>query len=375
MKIQPISHNPFIDWMRGMSILCVILTHLSIHLPSSIQNSIQNILPKALYNIIFKSGFYGVIIFFVISGYLITQSSFKHFGSLENISLKHFYRLRFARIAPCLILLLLVLGILNYFEIPHFNLAEKHTSYSQALLSALSFQINVLQAKLNYLPATFDVLWSLSIEECFYVFFPLLCLFESRKVFFGFLISLILIAPFFRVFSHNEIWADHGYFSCFDSIAIGIFAYFVSQKKSFIQQNRLWILSLSLATFILVFFFRKFSFDIGISKWGLNNTLLSLSIAGLFMISSQSLRNRFINPINLLVRSFGKTSYEIYLSHSFVVIGFKSIFEFDSILNWMPIHLFSTLFIYFIAIFLCYVLGIFIARYFSIPMNQYLRGR
>ena len=61
----------------------------------------------------FGGGFLGVDIFFVISGFLITRLSIQRWGTLEQISIPAFYRLRFARIVPCLLLLLLVISVLH----------------------------------------------------------------------------------------------------------------------------------------------------------------------------------------------------------------------------------------------------------------------
>ena len=67
--MNPCNRNDGIDLLRGISILSVILSHCVIHMPFA-----QVFLPVALNNIIFHSGYYGVILFFVISGLIITST-------------------------------------------------------------------------------------------------------------------------------------------------------------------------------------------------------------------------------------------------------------------------------------------------------------
>ena len=156
--------NDGIDMLRGMSILAVILLHCVIHMPVA-----SDILPQNIFNIIFCSGYYGVIIFFVISGFLITATAIKKWGALQNIRVGQFYQMRFARIFPCLLALITLLSVLHCIGVASFTIQT--TSLSQAIFSALTFHINWLEAQTGYLPGNWDVLWSLSVEEMFYLFF------------------------------------------------------------------------------------------------------------------------------------------------------------------------------------------------------------
>lgn len=54
--------TPAIDALRGCAVLCVVLLHIQIHMPQE-QSLLGRILPQALFNIVFRSGYYGVIIF------------------------------------------------------------------------------------------------------------------------------------------------------------------------------------------------------------------------------------------------------------------------------------------------------------------------
>jgi peptidoglycan/LPS O-acetylase OafA/YrhL len=122
----------------------------------------------------------GVQIFFVISGFLITSTSLRRWGSLSAIRVLDFYRLRFARIAPLLLLLLAALSILHFAGTSGFVVSQETGGLGRALFAALTFHINLLEAQRGYLPASWDILWSLSVEEAFYVFFPLICRWAGR---------------------------------------------------------------------------------------------------------------------------------------------------------------------------------------------------
>lgn len=85
------NRNYSIDALRGISILLVILHHCYIHMPFA-----DNLLWSILMKILFWSGYYGVRIFFVISGFLITINTLIRYGSLQNISVSRFYLMRIA---------------------------------------------------------------------------------------------------------------------------------------------------------------------------------------------------------------------------------------------------------------------------------------
>jgi peptidoglycan/LPS O-acetylase OafA/YrhL len=130
--------------------------------------------------IIFQNGGNGFTVFFAISGFLITLTSLRRFGELGYIRAALFYRIRFARIAPLLLLVLTALSLLHWGSL-HSNAFEAwHVKSSvglpRALFSAVTFHLNWLEAKTGYLPANWDLMWSLSVEEMFYPFFPLVCL-------------------------------------------------------------------------------------------------------------------------------------------------------------------------------------------------------
>ena len=101
-KKMKIDYRPEIDGLRGISVISVIIYHLDLSL-----NNIN----------IFSSGFLGVDIFFVISGYLITTIIIKELIQTENFSFLYFYERRVRRILPVLLLIITVSWIISWFTL------------------------------------------------------------------------------------------------------------------------------------------------------------------------------------------------------------------------------------------------------------------
>jgi len=189
-------------------------------------------LPHQLVSSLVWNGQRGVQMFFAISGFLITSTALRRWGSLKAVDIGDFYRLRFARIGPLLLALLTVLSVLHLAHVENFVVSSKTGGLGRALIAALTFHVNVLEARRGYLPGSWDILWSLSVEEMFYLFFPILCwVFARRLGRFGgatkFLVPLLLLfvvlGPFARtVFAHgNEVWEEYSYLGGMDAIALG----------------------------------------------------------------------------------------------------------------------------------------------------------
>ncbi|HEX3880586.1 MAG TPA: acyltransferase, partial [Bryobacteraceae bacterium] len=212
-----------VDLLRGLAILLVLLNHVNIrlrgaHVPFSAG------LPAQLTSSLFWNGQRGVQIFFAISGFLITSTSLRRWGALSKVSPLDFYRLRFARIAPLLFLLLTILTALHFAHVKYFVVSPKTGGIGSALRAALTFRVNVLEANHGYLPANWDILWSLGVEEVFYLFFPLACRFLARrKILYVLLVCFVIAGPFARaVWSHgNEVWREYSYLGSMDAIALG----------------------------------------------------------------------------------------------------------------------------------------------------------
>ena len=147
-----------IDGLRGIAVLAVVTNHAAPDIP------------------IFESGFIGVDIFFVISGYLITTIILNDLDD-DRFSMVNFWARRIRRIFPTLILVLGVMVPVFYFVFGPYLQRDLLRNTIRATTFTSNFS-NMRQA--DYFGAqTLNPLlhlWSLSIEEQFYIFWPILCL-------------------------------------------------------------------------------------------------------------------------------------------------------------------------------------------------------
>ncbi|MFT4622719.1 MAG: peptidoglycan/LPS O-acetylase OafA/YrhL [Myxococcota bacterium] len=191
-------HVPGIDVWRGISVLLVVLHHVAIRMPLT-KSAAADWLPKRLMLALDWNGYEAVMVFFVISGFLITQHTLRRDGSPASVDLRGFWARRVARIAPPLLLLVAVLSVLHLLSVPHHTIDLERQSLAGAVVSALTLWLNVYEGRSGYLPGGWDVLWSLSIEEVFYLGFPLLLLATRRaRTLALVLIPFALLLPVFH---------------------------------------------------------------------------------------------------------------------------------------------------------------------------------
>lgn len=358
-----------IDLLRGLAIFFVLMNHVNMRLLGA-QVPYTRDLPPQLVSSLAWNGQFGVQMFFVVSGFLITSTTLRRWGSISAVSVRDFYALRFARIAPLLLLLLVVLSGLHLAHINGFIVPQKTGGLGRALFAALTFHINLLEAHRGYLPAGWDILWSLSVEEIFYLFFPLACrLFRREKFLTVPLLIFVILGPFARwyAFNQNSVWREYSYLGGMDAIAAGCLTALFLRKRA-LSRITLWALGVS-GTILLVFSlgFSIHTYMWGLGRNGLNMTVLAVGTAMLIAVAAQT---RWQAPRVLVpLLRLGQRSYEIYLTHIFVVLGFFSLF----LAVGKPMHYVPALFLVVIPI--AGLLGELVARGYSEPMNRWLRRR
>jgi peptidoglycan/LPS O-acetylase OafA/YrhL len=358
-----------VDLLRALAIFFVLMNHVNIRLLIAKVPYLKG-LPHQLTNSLVWNAQFGVQIFFAVSGFLITSTSLRRWGSLSRVSVRDFYLLRFARIAPLLLLLLAVLSVLHLANFNDYVVQAKTGGLGRALLAALTFHVNALEARRGYLPGSWDILWSLSVEEMFYLFFPVVCyLFGRGKMFVVLLLTFVVMGPFGRtVFAHgNALWQEKSYLGGMDAIALGcLTALFVARRRL----PRPLLLAMGgigtvLLVFILGFSVRMYSW--GLDRNGLDMTIVALGTCMVIIAATQThwRSPRVFTPFLLL----GQRSYEVYLTHMFVVFGFFHLFLWTG----KPMMAVPGLFI--TVIFFAVLLGELVARFYSEPMNRWLRNR
>ncbi|MGH8254074.1 MAG: acyltransferase family protein, partial [Steroidobacteraceae bacterium] len=109
---RALPRNPYIDLLRGLAILLVVVNHLQIRVPLE-DSAWLSWAPARFLSGIGTHGYEAVFLFFVISGFLITANAINRWGGLSRINMREFYTLRFARIVPCLLALVATLSALD----------------------------------------------------------------------------------------------------------------------------------------------------------------------------------------------------------------------------------------------------------------------
>ncbi len=372
-----------IDLLRGLCIVFVVLHHVNLRIRFHDSGSGKLIGPAAD-RVLFWSGYYGVIVFFVISGFLITTWTLRRWGSLREIGARQFYLMRFARIVPCLAGLLVILAILDRAGVPRFVINTQHTSLARALVAASTFHINWLEAKTGYLPASWDVLWSLSVEEVFYLFFPVVCLLLRKPALIaGFLSCFVLFGPYARVHTQNQLWSEYGYPSNMDGIALGCLAAMLVTRIRLGDRANLALRISGAALCVFVVAFRGTVDRFHLYNLGLDVTVLEVGTALLLIALQLSFEKRaasaegspetsgsrwFLTATGFL-RWFGRNSYEVYLTHMFVIWPMFFLFAHWKFgLNFMPLLFVTTAA-------LAGLLGYAVERYYSDPLNRGLRSK
>ena len=303
-------YNPSLDGLRGIAVICVLLVHAS-------------------YGKI-SGGFLGVDLFFVLSGYLITAILLKEFTLFHNISYFNFYIKRFLRLLPPLLVCIILYLIYQSFIAPTGN-----ENPLLIVLSSLFYFVNFVHE--SYLGPLVH-LWSLSVEEHFYLFWPILMaglIFKlPKKKQITIIAICILIITAFRIWVYYTNTIEHMHFGFFsidsyrftfcriDAIMLGgLAAIALSENKiSFnikIQPN----IGLSVLLTILGLLVLFLDVDNTIWRFGgfIATNILALTII-LFAVKYPY--NKILG--NRILLWFGQRSYGIYVYHYLIFLALES---------------------------------------------------
>ena len=299
-----ISYRPDIDGLRAIAVISVIFYHAD--------NSINNLK-------ILSGGFVGVDIFFVISGFLITSIILKELNNTGSFSFKDFYKRRIKRIIPVLLLVF----VTTFPFIWLFFIPSSFIDFSKSLFSSLFFVSNhhfYLSGELydteNSLLKPLLHTWSLSIEEQYYIIFPLVFtvvfkFFKNHLLKVFVLLFLISFLSMIYIFQKNESLAFFSFFTRFWELLLGsITAILYTQKKKINNfQNKIY----SILGLIMIIFSIFFYNDLTKSPY--IPTLLP--VLGTSLIIYFNNENGFVYKILSLkyLVFLGLLSYSLYLWH------------------------------------------------------------
>jgi len=248
----------------------------------------------------FLNGDFGVSIFFIVSGFLITTLLLKEQILKKTISLKNFFIRRALRILPLAYTYLLLLLILDYFGLVKTPVSD--------YLSGFFFYHN-WYTQTGYI----NHYWSLSVEEQFYIIFPFLLKQLKLKHYVLICISLAALAPVITYFSaHSVFWQDLFYnlrpLIKFQPIAIGSLMAIIMFTTTFSLQKYSTI-GIKLIVLGLAIAFYKIVLPAEI------NTLFFAAFMAIFIVLNLYNKKDFIFMLlnNRLLNYLGLMSYSLYI--------------------------------------------------------------
>lgn len=279
-----------IEKLRGISILLVLLFHLEI--PG------------------FQYGYFGVDLFFVISGYLMALL----YGDLQDVpTVKQFFRKRLARILPAyfVVILATIFAAVLLF-LPHeIDLIMKHNLWAALLMPNVGFWMDAAYFDYMLLRPLLN-LWSLGVELQFYVLFPVLLLIWRRSN------SLLLLVAFISL------------------VCYGINSFVDPKTAFFMLPGRLW-------EFIAGFYAAKYVTTATAKHESLGLLAITSLVILLLLLPQLKIQNTFVISVIVIALSslainfgfktgneeswlssglvtIGKYSYSIYLVHFPIIV-------------------------------------------------------
>jgi len=229
----------------------------------------------------------------------------------------------------------------------------------------------LLEATKGYLPGNWDILWSLSVEEMFYLAFPLACRLLGRgKWLIAFFVAFVVIGPFGRtILAHgNETWQEYSYLGGMDAIALGCLTALFTAERSFSRRKLVSFRWIGLALLIFCLGFSREVERLGWNKVGLGMSIIAIGTCLLITVSAKT--NWRAPSLFSPLLAYGRRSYEVYLTHMFVVFA---CFDYFMARTSRSLWLVPVLFVVVIGI--AGILGELVGRFYSEPANRWLRRR
>ena len=336
LKTSIIDYKPEIDCLRAVAVFLVILFHFDLF--------------------VVKGGFIGVDVFFVISGYLITNLVIKDIKN-NRFSLLEFFSRRIRRIIPALYSTIFIVIIVCYFVLSpdHFDRIAKSGISATAAYSNFFFWYESGYFDYNKYFKPLLHTWSLSVELQFYIIWPIITfiifkLFKKKNIIF---VLLIFLLSLFLSTIFSERATGYFYFTLFRlfEFAIGSMIYLIKDQVKIKSNDFYFFIGILLIISSSVGFSEKSVFP-GI------NALVPCMGAALILITGGKL------IINKFFIFLGKISYSLYLVHWPLITLYKYI-------KLEPLHDLEKILLIFVTI----IISFFTYKFIELPFRKKANNR
>ncbi len=338
--------------LRGIAFIIVFLYHFFGYMSNGSKNGMVT-------SLIMK-GHLGVNLFFVLSGFLITYLLLTEKEETGKINILFFYMRRVLRIWP-LYILVLIMGFFVYPLITH----EFHIStLKDHLAYYIGFLGNFDRIRSGFVGIGNDnlgVLWSVAVEEQFYLFWPVILSIVNKKWYLPLFIGIIFSSLLFRfLYQNNEAVLYLHTFSVMSDLATGsLLAYAAIFKTSLFFKlqscKRIFIYGVYIILFLLIFFYEVWA---PLNAFTIVTERFILSLCFVFIIGEQCFAcDSFLKLGKIkLLSGIGIISYGLYCLHLYSIVIVQKL---NSMLHYKqssPIVFFAELIVCFgISILMCMI--------------------
>jgi len=344
-----------LDFLRGIAAISIVIFHYRIFYIEtiSLDSFITNQQPLySLLSLAYENGWIAIQFFFILSGFIFFNL-YRRKILEKKISFRNFFILRFSRLYPLHLLMLIAIGLFGLLKVEAFSLANydlKHLLLNFFLIQSWGFENG---------PSFNDPAWSVSVEILMYCIFFLVA--RTNKMILPLTLTIIIMSMFI-IFKYEFI--GYGGFCFF----VGGLTYLFYSKmenniivKRHILKTCLFIL---LNISIIIFIINQFYFS---------NIVLKIILL-LFLIPSIVLLSAFIQKFNIpiikRVSIIGNISYSIYMIHFFVQMLFVIILDFYKLeISFNSIGVFLTYLSF------CIIFSICSFNYFEKPVQKIIRQK